>query len=281
MKESDRLPKIHSFSLVLTTKDYNPEKYETLSRILCKQFARNGNPAHLLECYLSVVTRGLCNNEENGTFIVKEFDARQAYANVEIKSIIQSLGMEAILVYTALMLKKRVIVYHPKVDELLRFTRTLPCLVWHRQNWDILYPYVHLDDEELKSFESQRHYVVGCTDAAIETRTDLYDIFIAVPTHEVTVAPNAKDSLAMSKLHKDVAVTMVNSAANEELSDQQVIKEIAKKTKELLNNLKTLATPNEEGVGYITLEALRERKMQPATEHFLYNLAMCEGLVQL
>ena len=57
--------------------------------------------------------------------------------------------------------------------------------------------------------------------------------------------------------------------------------DISNKTKELLNNLKSLATEDEDGKAYITLESLKERKMPPATENFLFSLAACEGLVKL
>ena len=57
--------------------------------------------------------------------------------------------------------------------------------------------------------------------------------------------------------------------------------EISSKTRELINNLKSLAVTGEDNKQYITIEVLRERKMTPATENFLFNLAACEGLVQL
>ena len=59
-----------------------------------------------------------------------------------------------------------------------------------------------------------------------------------------------------------------------------IFQDISNKTKELLNNLKSLAT-EEDGKSYITLESLKERKMPPATENFLFSLAACEGLVKL
>ena len=37
--------------------------------------------------------------------------------------VIQQLGIEAILVYTALLLKKRVAVYHPDIQQLLNIVR--------------------------------------------------------------------------------------------------------------------------------------------------------------
>jgi hypothetical protein len=42
----------------------------------------------------------------------------------------------------------------------------------------------------------------------------------------------------MTKTHKDVAVFMVQLSENEGLSEQQVVREIADKTRELLNQLR-------------------------------------------
>ena len=39
----------------------------------------------MLESYLSVVTKGTCNGEENGMFSTKDYDIRQAYAAGSIK----------------------------------------------------------------------------------------------------------------------------------------------------------------------------------------------------
>lgn len=55
------------------------------------------------------------------------------------------------------------------------------------------------------------------------------------------------------------------------------LQEVSIKTRELLNNLGSLAP---EG-GKVTLDLLHARKLTPATENFLYSLAIVEGLAQL
>ena len=56
--------------------------------------------------------------------------------------------------------------------------RAFPLLVWHRQNWSIVHPYVHLEEEELGRLTTSITYVAGFTDASVESRTELYDLFV-------------------------------------------------------------------------------------------------------
>ncbi|XP_072177389.1 DENN domain-containing protein 10-like [Diadema setosum] len=273
------LKKVKHFSLILLAKDFNPEKYQTLGKILCRIYASTGNAAVILQSYLAVVTKGMCPSEDNGTFVVQDFEAKKAYAAGSVKDVINMFGLQAILIYTALVLKKKVVVFHSRVEEVIKFTRALPSFVWHRQNWSIVHPFVHLEEEELEDLRSGPAYVAGFVDAAVESKTDLYDVFVNLSTEEITVGTHAKETFAMSRLHKDIAQLMVKCAADDDLSNQQVIKEISKKTTELLNNLKSLA--GDEDDPKITLEMLQERKMPPATERFLFGVATAEGLVQM
>ena len=64
------------------------------------------------------------------------------------------------------------------VSPLPLFRRTLPLFVWHRRNWNIVYPWLELDDVELTDLSTHGTYVAGFTDPAIEGRTDLYDLFV-------------------------------------------------------------------------------------------------------
>ncbi|XP_066994835.2 putative DENN domain-containing protein 10 B [Anabrus simplex] len=280
--DSDNLPRVKQFALVLWTNDLNPEKYETLCRILSKTYCKTGNPGVMLQLYLSVVTRGSCTTEENGTFFARDFETRKSQPNTMLKELIQAFGLESILIYTALLLKKRIIVYHHSLEALLKWMRTFPVLMWHRRNYDILFPWIDLVPEELVDLKSNTCYIAGCRDSAVCSRSDLYDLLVNLPAREITIAPHAKESMTMTKTHKDIAVFMVQLAENENVQEQQLIKEIADKTRELLNQLRSLATVSTpEGKQMVSVETLREKNLPQALDNFLFNLAVAENIMML
>ncbi|XP_068745894.1 DENN domain-containing protein 10-like [Montipora capricornis] len=276
----DALSKVTHVALTLIAKDFCPEKYKNLCKIMINKFIKSGDASSMLEPYLSVITKGSCSNGMDGSLAVKDFDPRMSYVASPISDVINIFGVETILIYTALLLKRKVVVYSPKLDTLLNISRALPLLVWHRQNWSILHPYVHLQEEELERLTSCITYIAGFTDASIESKTELYDLFVNVAAGEISVSPGAKETFQMGKIHKDIAMFMVEAAKNEEYSDQRLVKELSVKTKDLINNLKKLAVPTEDGgKAKITLETLKQRKLNAVVENFLFNLATAEGLV--
>lgn len=48
--------------------------------------------------------------------------------------------------------------------------RSLPALVWHRQNWNIAFPVVEIEDSEVDVLKETTSYVAGVTDASVEGR---------------------------------------------------------------------------------------------------------------
>lgn len=132
-----KLEKIKRFFLILIATDFNPDKYDTLGRILSKCYCRTGTPVELVKLYLSVYTTGACSTQENGTFVLREFDngygkksikikGTQRYYgkfsvnNILISELINMFGLEIILIYTAILLKKRITVYHHSLEILLK-----------------------------------------------------------------------------------------------------------------------------------------------------------------
>lgn len=125
-------------------------------------------------------------------------------------------------------------------------------------------------------------YIAGCTDNTICSRPDLFDILVNLPAREITISPHTRDSFVMTKTHKDIALFMVQLSENPNLEEHEVISEVANKTKELLAQLKLLATiTTPDGRKVISIETLREKNLAPALENFLFNLSVAENMIML
>lgn len=277
--DSDNLSRVKLFVLVLHAKDFSPEKYETLSRILSKVYCKTGDPTALLRLFLSVSVKGSCTTEENGTFLLSNFDRKRSLTQVPIKDIIKMFGLETIIIYTAIILKKRVIVYHHKLNILLNYVRALTALSMHKPQWEYFFPFMELTPAEVAELSEMPHYLAGFRDASVEGRLELYDVFVNLAAIEITVAPHSKEAFQMSKMHKEIAMFMVRQADNDNLSDQDVVQDIAAKTEELLLNMKSAMAPGTSGKPVVSFAKLQGLKLAPALENFYWNLAVAEGLV--
>lgn len=60
--------------------------------------------------------------------------------------------------------------------------------MWHRQNWNVVYPQLSLDDEgEMEELAKHGTYVAGFLDPSVQGRSDLYDLFVNGETTHDTV----------------------------------------------------------------------------------------------
>ncbi|XP_077585216.1 DENN domain-containing protein 10 isoform X1 [Stigmatopora nigra] len=305
--EPTALNKVTHLSVAVTAKDFNPEKYAALNRILCRTYIKYGSPVKMMEVYIAVLTKGVCQSEENGSFLIKDYDVRQAFLAGSIKGndeirfplnfsfrvnmisividkcfvsdVVSQFGMETIILYTAVMLKKRIAVHHPRIEALLEFTRALPALAWHRKDWSILHPYVHLCDNELEHLSKCPGYIAGFVDPEVSNRTELFDVFVNLPESIITISKSAKESMMMGKLHKEIGHLIVQSAEDTEKSDSHVIKDISMKTKQILTHLGSLADQCEGSK--ITMEHLKQQHFPSATENFLFHLAAAEQILRI
>ncbi|CAI9620842.1 unnamed protein product [Staurois parvus] len=274
------LDKVTHFCVVLTAKDFNPEKYAAFGQILSRIYETHGSPVPMVETYISVFTKGTCQSKDNGTFLCRDYDQRKAFMSGSVKDVVLQFGMESVILYTALMLKKRIVVYHPKVEALLEFSRSLPALVWHRQDWSILQPYVHLIPDEIDALKSISGYIAGFQEADVINRSDLYDIFVNLAENTISISHSAKEALTLGKLHKEIGQLMVQSAEDSDKTESQVIKRICVKTREILSILSSLSQETaDRDRPTLNLEQLQQKKFPPATENFLMHLAAAEQML--
>jgi len=263
------LPRTVAFTIVLTSKHFDPERYSAISKVLANKYAETGETISILTGFLSIFRSG-----NFGKFVLSDFsDQRKAFFAYSIKEVIKMFGLEVILLWVAMLLKKRVVVYSDRLSALMNVVRTTPLFVWHRQNWGLLRPYVTVSDVELNDLKQCGTFVAGFTDQQIKTNEQLYDVFVDIPSQSITVADHAKGDFVLGSYHKEIAMLLTKSAENDEQTDQQLVKAITQKTRELVTNIKSLAEND-----LITMEILKSKKLAQSMDKFLYQVALCEGL---
>mmetsp|Transcript_15860 Transcript_15860/g.61967 ORF Transcript_15860/g.61967 Transcript_15860/m.61967 type:complete len:363 (+) Transcript_15860:105-1193(+) len=267
------LGKVKAFSICLVCKEYNPERYAALSRLFGNVYEKTQTPLTVLQGFLKVLTTGGV-----GEYDPDDYPAKDAYLATSIKDIIRTFGIEVILLWTALMMKKRVFVYCDKMTTLLRAIRSFPLFVWHRQNFDQLRPFVNPTEVELEDLEKAKVYIAGFTDPSMKNRQDLYDIFIDISERSISVAEHAKSDFRLGAFHKDLAETLVESGEDPEVSALEILKDLTIRSKEFVMKLHSLQVEDEHGNKGITIESLQQRQLPANMGQFLYAVASAEGL---
>jgi len=257
------------FCVVILSTTYHPQKYEAMVKLLAKMYLESQSTMPIMQAYLSIFTSGKVSTTL-GDFEDAKFNQRVFISPV--KKIFELFGVEFIVIWNAVLLRQRIFVYSDKLDEVLGLIKALPLIgAWHRQDWDILRPFVTLSEIELKDLRDAGVYIAGFTDASCVQKKDYYDLYVDVPARSLTIADHAKDAFRLTKFHKTTAEQLVALAA--EQPDKEIITGVAKKTNELRKKIETLGDD-------LTLEKLAEMKLPPNMDRFLYNVAKAEGLLK-
>ncbi|XP_047124796.1 DENN domain-containing protein 10 isoform X1 [Hydra vulgaris] len=271
--------KIKDVYIFTISNSFNPEFHEALGKEFLKSYTFGMSA--ILNQYLSIYTKGFCTCCDLSMLTAEKFDQYKAYSQTCIKELITLFGMEIVLLYIGMLLKKRIVIYAPKLQMLLDICRSMPALTYHRLNWNIVYPHMSLNDaNDINTLKKQRTYVVGFTEAGLENRNDLYDLFINVSDAEVVINPDSKEYFQMSKLHKDIATYLVQTSQDDDVGDDDIIKGLTKKTKDIIDSLKNMDSENQTNPG-VSMDLLKSKNLSKAMQAFLFNLASAEGLVKI
>jgi len=280
--------KVQAAQTTIIADDFNPERYLQLSKLMTQLYLSTGSPIQVAQCYVSVFAKGSYHydsgKEDNNIitqFTASSSDIQSAYLNSSIKDVIRLFGEDIIIIWSALVMKKRIVVLSHKIGILLKICRALPVLVWHRQNWDIVRPYVMNVDEEIQDVKNSQVYIAGFTDESIRERDDLYDVILDVNNRSISVSSTAKGDFMMTGVHKSIADFLVSSAENSEMSDADIIRGNSGKIKDLLSKLEQLKVEGDNGRHVIDQKTLEEAQLPPHLDKFLFQLATAEGMTAL
>jgi hypothetical protein len=282
---------------------YFPSKYNEFCKLLLKAYTL-GEPAFsplpLMQIYLSVLTTNKFESASLGKFEESSFDQRRAMI-APLKFLIQLFGAEgSITIWQAMLLRKRVFLYHPKLSEAMNLVKILPLLgAWHRQDVSLLRPFVTLTSAtEMAELQASGVYVAGFTDPDCINRRDLYDLHIDAQTKVMSFggvaaatgadavssssAPPSSErppAFALTKFHRTTGESFVKSSASE--SDQAVIKLVAETTKEFLDKLQVLKAEDSVAPGQaITQEGLANAGLPQQMQTWIYAVAVAEGMAK-
>lgn len=298
---------VTSFSICLCAKDYFPKMYQScLTSAFARVYLNSGfDPVQMLQAYISVFGSGKYRQE----FSSASFDKRMS--KVGNLSLLVSLfgGASASVstggssggggggvsdvaieeafcrIWTAVLLRKRVLVYSDKIYELNMIVDAFPCLCWHRANSkqqfnQMIRPFVNLNcAEEVKDLENMGVFIAGVNTEA--KKSVKYDLFVDVSRRETIVSDQAANDFRLTKIHRDMFAAIQahveeQEKENEKPSNQALIRIVAEHTQSVIEKLKAIKESNE---GALSLSILQTVSKQPDTQRFLYNIAQSEGLL--
>lgn len=276
------IPDVSSASICACTRSFNPEKYNAFLMVLFEQYLPNGDPTKILEGYLSIHTTGNFSNQA-GTFDVslyKDNDALKLASNSTcLQDLSEMLGVEFVVLWNAVLLKKRILVIAEDCDKLLPIVRILPLLASHRpDNYQNLRPIVSSEQEFLDDLSSCGVFIAGTLDSSLSAKSEIYDVLLSLIERRVTVTQHAMSSMKMCSVHKEVSQLVATAAG--ELStrkastDIEILKTLTQKTATIISNLKGLAVNTK-----LNEDIINENISNAAVQQWLVRLATAEGLM--
>lgn len=274
---SSVLPKVRKFTLAVCSKTFNPEKYQHIIKMIALIYRTTGEPTKVLQAVLKLNTTGKLSSssKEIKDFSISTYDNKHALlSGSSLKKVVACFAEKSILLWLAVILKKRIFILADRWNDVFFVVRTLPQFAWLRQDWSIIRPQIRLDSQEqLNELKQSGVYVAGTIDDAVSSTNDLYDVLIDMKSRSIVVADGARTSMAPPSNLSDFASDMAIKSKDPDVSETDLIKLVAVKTKEFLSGLKKISGGNK-----ITMEAIQSKGISGRFAVFLFNLALAEGL---
>jgi hypothetical protein len=267
-------PNLNGMSLCLITRSFNPEKNQNLLELLAHQYVSTGDPTKILEGYLSVYTTGVFKNSK-GSFKAADFDDEKALlSNCNLSELIGTFEADTVILWNAILLKKRILVYADTVPKVLEIIRTFPCLAIHRKDWNVFRPVIRDEPDHMDDLQAAGVYIAGTVDSSLTLRTDLFDVIVSVPDRRITVVEGSTDDMRMGALHREILNLMVPPEPNG-MTSAALIAAIGQKTTVVLERLQSIQQTDKSQ----TEEAIMNLSKNDATNRWLAKLAAAEGII--
>ena len=228
--------------LCIAVKYFHPQKYTSLLKVLFGQYILNHDPTKLLAAYLSIHATGKFSNTsdfifsdqtDNHTFHEFQLNVFNnndlispsiVYATIE--DIAMKFGEDIIVIWNAIVLKKRIIVYSDSIKLLQDVIPTLIFMVKHRNNFDIMRPIISTAPIFLTDLTSAGVYIAGTIESStLRHYEDICDIMISLVEMKVNIMNHALCGMKMCNIHKELSIQI-----DEIISDRGLINDSSKGT---------------------------------------------------
>jgi len=258
--------RVAHIAVYVCAKTYHPELYLALCKTARELYEGDANPVDVMQLFIAAYGSG-----KAGAFSAKNFDINEAYLTCALMDTLKALKEQFVMLWMAMLLKKRVVVYCPNLEQLQLIVRTMPLLVWHRENFDVLRPLVNLSEVEIADLSG--HFVAGFTDESCKAAGHkLYDVLLDVPAQSIVLSDKAAASMEMGSYHTEFGEQLAAASESTKASDKKVLKAMMAKTDELFSNLRALAEQ-----GPLTREGLQDQGGS-SMANFLYSTALAENM---
>jgi Stabilization of polarity axis len=267
-----------SISLCISSKNFHPEKFGDLLKVLITFYNADEDPTKILAAYLSIHATGrlVCKLGSGILFDAAAYkDENTSKSAPIIKKMVAELGADVVVLWNAVLLRKRVLVTCDSIPRLLSVVRSLPLLARHRKDWGVLRPFITDDPVHLEDLASCGVFIAGTVDKSLSHNQDMFDVIYSVDDAQVTVLTHAVSGMKMCKIHKDLSaqIDQIVSSDNEGIA----IEAFARKTESVLNQLKLLLP---EGSAKLTEDVIEANvTADESMKVWLYRFATAEGLM--
>ncbi|CAH0556077.1 unnamed protein product [Brassicogethes aeneus] len=258
-------------ALVIISDYCNLGKYQAFAEILMRKYLKNKNPVDLVRLYLDGNLSGGCSIQDNGNLI--SCNLKNFKQQTKVQELVENFGIETILLYTSLLLKRRTLVYCDDLEKLQEKMMSIASLVSCRNLKDLFLPYI----ENWSDLKGYSFYLAGTTDETLIKKDHLYDLFVNLHLKEIFISERTKDVFNMTKIQKNIANFLVE-ALETKICEEDFHKDLDKQTNNILKTLRTMANNNS---NLITIDDLKSKNLNKNLENFLFNLGVAENIVML
>lgn len=264
---------VSAFGICVFAKDFNPKFYKNFLKNLLQTYAETHTPVPVLEQYLNIFTLG-----RSGELSLSDFDPKRALVqpfngDVDLVDVVEDLGADFIVLWSALMFKKRVVVLHENVHILQELVSLLIHIVWHRRQEVLqnLHPVAALGKVEALHLTKSPYYIVGFTDKA---HVKAYDVILDMNAKRVEISKECANEFQLCKFQKEIGQSVINAIQTERPGAQEFIKVLVGQATGLIQKLKSLGND-----GVLTRDDIQSRGFQDKTLNFILNIAQAENLI--